>query len=361
MIYFAVDEIRTRLLENYLRGEWGAPLRGIIGQVADPELFRRRNLPRGVWVFAALDSLSDAELEMVHHIQTSARTAGLRVLNPAREALRRYDLLRALHDAGLNEFRAHRADGAWDSIRFPVFVRMTNEHTGSLTPLLRNRAELRRAMAYLWMRGLSRSQLLIMEFCDTAGAGGLYRKYSIFRVGDYYVPKYLHIGSEWMTKERTRKIDKALAREELDYITGNPHQEWVRRTFDMAQVQYGRLDYGIRDGRPQVWEINFTPVLCGDPDAPPAPADAYDRSLVRPAKEYAHRAMREAFLSLDPGPIPGGDISVAFPPGLDEQARWERRAIGRLARRRERIERLANATGFRPICRWIREHALSAR
>ena len=208
MIYFAVDELRANLLENYLAGQWGSPLRDHMRQITYPELFRTRSLPRGAWIFTALDALTDAELQMVELVQRGAREAGLPVFNPARQALHRYGLLRLLQESGRNDFRAHRADGPLDKLRFPVFVRVANEHDGSSTPLLHDGRALRRAMAYLWMRGLPRRQLLVVEFCDTAGADGLYRKYSIFRIGDSYVPRYLHIGRYWMTKDRNREVEE---------------------------------------------------------------------------------------------------------------------------------------------------------
>ena len=350
MIYFAVDKPRLKLLAHYLGGPWGTPLRDRLRQVSYSELFRARSLARGAWIFTCLDALSDAELQMVHHAQCAAKNAGLPVLNPAREALRRYDLLRSVHQSGGNDFQAHRAEGPLEALRFPVFVRIADEHDGSLTPLLHNRGQLRRAMAYLRMRGLRPPQLLVVEFCDTAGDDGLYRKYSIFRIGDTYVPRYLHIGKHWMMKENTRAVDPHLLLEERDYLTTNPHAAWVRRVFETAHIDYGRLDYGIRNDRPQAWEINFTPLLSGNPHRPEqTPEEQHIRSLTRPAKKIAHTALHEAFLRLDPGPIAGDDVRFEIPSLFEEQARRERRGIELLGERRQRIARIAAAPGFRSI------------
>jgi hypothetical protein len=350
MIYFAVDEPRIHLLAHYLAGEWGRPLRDRMRQITYPELFRTRSLPRGAWIFTALDALTHAELQMVHHIQCAARDAGLPVFNPAREAMHRYELLQLLDESGRNEFRAHRADGPLESVRFPVFVRVADQHDGSLTPLLHDRAALRRAMAYLWMRGLARRQLLVVEFCETAGADGLYRKYSIFRIGDACVPRYLHIGRHWMTKNDTRSADESWILEEMAYVRENPHAAWAREVFEMAHIEYGRLDYGLRGGRPQAWEINLTPVLAGNPDRPAeTPEKQRIRKLMLPAKDHAHAAIRDAFQRIDPGPFPGDDIRVEFPVGLEEEARRERRAIQSLERRQQRIARIAAAPGMRVV------------
>jgi hypothetical protein len=200
------------------------------------------------------------------------------------------------------------------------------------------------------MRGLPRRQLLVVEFCETAGADGLYRKYSIFRIGDTYVPRYLHIGRHWMTKSYTRGADEGLVLEEMAYLRENPDAAWVREVFEMAHIEYGRLDYGLRDGRPQAWEINLTPVLAGDPNRPAGtPGEQRIRLLTHPAKEYAHAAIREAFQRIDPGPIPGNGVRVEFPPAFEEQARRERRKIHSLERRQQWIERIAATPGVRAV------------
>lgn len=351
MIYFAVDELRVGLLNGYLAGEWGSPLRDCIRQMTYTDLFRARSLPRGAWIFCALDALSDAELRMVHHLQCAARDAGLQVYNSAREALHRYQLLQLLHQTGSNDFRAHRAAGPLDTVRFPVFVRVADEHDGSLTPLLHDRSALRRAMAYLWMRGLARHQLLVVEFCETAGADGLYRKYSVLRIGDSYVPRHLLIGREWMTKDEGRDAEERLILEETNFLRENPHAAWARSVFEMAHIEYGRLDYGVREGRPQAWEINFTPVFGrGDVNRPAdTPGKQRMRRLTHSNREFTHAAIREAFRRIEPGPLPGNDVAFEFPPSLVEESRRERRNIRSLAQRQQGIARIAAAPGVRAI------------
>jgi hypothetical protein len=353
VIYFAVDEPRLHLLNNYLARSAGHPVAECLRQVSYGELFRTRTLPRGAWIFTSLDALTDAELRMVHHLQIAARGAGLPVLNSAHEALRRYPLLQLLRQAGLNDFQAHRADGPLDGLRFPVFVRLADDHTGSLTPLLHNRAELRCAMAYLWMRGLPRRDLLVVEFCETASPDGWYRKYSIFRIGDTYVPRYLHIGPHWMTKAVTSNVEEKLVLEEIAFLRDNPHDAWVRRVFEMAHIEYGRLDYGVRDGRPQAWEINLTPFLGADPNRPAGPEKQRARAMARIPREHAHAALREAFFRLDPGPIPGEDVSAEFPPGLEEEARRERSGLEAIQRRQQWISKVTAIPGIRSVRPWV--------
>jgi hypothetical protein len=353
VIYFAVDEPRLELLNHYLARNSAHPVASRLRQVSYPELFGTRKLDRGAWIFTSLDALSPAELRMVQHLQDAARSAGLPVLNCVPEVQCRYGLLQLLHRAGLNDFQAYRADGPLASVRFPVFVRLADEHNGSLTPLLHNRTELRCAMAYLWMRGLRRRDLLVVEFCETAGADGLYRKYSIFRIGDTYIPRYLHIGPHWMTKSGTRNIEERLVLEEMAYLRENPHAAWARQVFEMAHIEYGRLDYGVREGRPQAWEINFTPFLASNPDKPAGAEKQRIRNMTSVNREHAQAALRAAFERLDPGPIPGGEVRAEFPPGLEEEARSERTRIEALQRRQQWISKVTAVPGIRSVRPWV--------
>jgi len=49
--------------------------------------------------------------------------------------------------------------------------------------------------------------------------------------------------------------------EELEYVTTNPHQKQLSEIFELAQVEYGRIDYAMKDGRVQTWEINLNPTI----------------------------------------------------------------------------------------------------
>ena len=52
-----------------------------------------------------------------------------------------------------------------------------------------------------------------------------------------------------------------MVHDEFDYIQKNPHEEQLRQIFDLAHVEYGRIDYSIKNGRVQTWEINLNPTI----------------------------------------------------------------------------------------------------
>jgi hypothetical protein len=49
--------------------------------------------------------------------------------------------------------------------------------------------------------------------------------------------------------------------EETQYLSENPHLEQLRRIFEIAKINFGRIDYGCVNGKVQVWEINTNPNL----------------------------------------------------------------------------------------------------
>jgi len=59
-----------------------------------------------------------------------------------------------------------------------------------------------------------------------------------------------------MVKHASRVVDEEKSVEERRYLDGNPHADWIRDVFRLARIDYGRIDYGFVDGRPQAYEIN---------------------------------------------------------------------------------------------------------
>ena len=111
------------------------------------ELFAASELPPGVYVFTDFERLSAIELLAAAGIFRQASQApNLRCLNDPARAKLRFALLRALKEAGLNDFDAYPANGLPRASKFPVFVRATADHGLALTPLLHSQADLDAAL-----------------------------------------------------------------------------------------------------------------------------------------------------------------------------------------------------------------------
>ena len=113
------------------------------------------------------------------------------------------------------------------------------------------------------MAGVWPNNLLIVDFCDVSDANGVFRKYSVFRFGNHYMARHVILGNEWFQKAPKLKSGTnwppEWLKEEKHFLEANPHLSQVRRAFELAKIDYGRIDYGILKGKIQVWEINSNP------------------------------------------------------------------------------------------------------
>ncbi|MDP2131983.1 MAG: hypothetical protein Q8J99_00060 [Sulfuritalea sp.] len=261
MIYFLVTNFGAHTFSEYIpdwAGELGPQL-----QVHTYESLLRWPPPvTASYIFSDLERLTHAQLEIVRdfadHLEKTL--PGARILNHPQHALRRIDLLAQLHAAGINRFRAHPLTRLPADLRFPVFLRFARRHDGPCTPLLADRQALVLAAAQLALAGNRLDEILAVEFCDTRHADGWFRKYSAFRIGDRVIAAHLIFSDVWVAKDG-EPLTAALRAEEMSFIESNPHEGELRRIFDLARIQYGRIDYSLLGDRPQVWEINTNPIL----------------------------------------------------------------------------------------------------
>jgi hypothetical protein len=258
MIVYLATRGHRFTMRAYL-DSWGRPLADRVVPLTYEDVLAARSLRAATYVFADLERLAPAEAAAAGALQKELRARGMRTLNDPLRSLRRYDLLRALRARGSNQFAAYRVDDA-HAARFPVFVRCENDHGGSRTGLLHDRSALAAAIDALVRDGVARDQLLVTEFCDTVDAAGTYRKFSAFVVGDRVVPRHVFFSRRWMLKVPDLVTD-ALVAEETAYVETNPHERELRAIFDVAALDWGRIDYGVRDGALQVWEINTNPQM----------------------------------------------------------------------------------------------------
>lgn len=216
----------------------------------------------GVCILTDLDRLSDDELRLASRLHDDLRDRGVRCLNNPARLLRRAPLLRALHDAAINDFRAYPAHDPWSILhaRLPAFVREANEHRGPIGDLARTRPQLAARLARAIASGHRPSDLLIVEFCDYRSPDALFRKYAAFRVADRIIARHLLGGSHWAVKF-SRGLPERLIAEELDFVRNNPYADALMRIFEIAGVDYGRADFAIVRNRPVVFEINTNPLI----------------------------------------------------------------------------------------------------
>jgi hypothetical protein len=313
MIHFVVPAAHTAMMREYLE-LWGQDVADRLRIMPAESLVTASHVPIGTYVLAGLDQLPAPLAEFVSAFHNALeRRADVRFLNHPTATLQRFALLEALHACGKNSFRAVRLTGDLHSLRYPVFVRSADNHDGALSRLLDTPADVEGEIGRALVQGHAARSLMIVEFCDTADDDGYYRKYSAFAVGDHIVPRSLSYSRSWMLKFQGSEFSARMAQEEQDYVLMNPHEQPLRELFSLARVDYGRIDYAVKDGRIQTWEINLNPTIGrgARPSNGRQPPEV--RAIRQPTKEHFYRRFREAWESVDLR----GDAAAAIPLSID--------------------------------------------
>jgi hypothetical protein len=333
MIAFWVHARTVDLIRDY-RSHRGRAIADRIDTLMYENVGPDVEFPTGPQVFMALDQLTPVQREAAARIWDAHAVIAPSVprLNDPRRVLLRFDLLTTLYREGVNGYRVYRAHQVDEVERFPVFVRHIFNHHGPMTRLLTTRKDLVRALRTLRMRGRSLRDHMIVEYCDASGPDGLFRKYAAFRVGSRIIPCHLFTSREWSVKSGQDDVTERGLDDALTYFEANPHAAWLRRVFEVARIDYGRVDYGMSGGVPQVWEINLTPTLghaSGLSRHASLPSDLKTRREA--SRQTFHERLMSAFLALDER---GGDARAHAK--IEESLLARLRAEERRARRKQR-------------------------
>jgi hypothetical protein len=226
------------------------------------DLLTQQRYAAGTYVFSTRDEVAPAMGRFIDALADELRAwPGATIFNDPQRTLRRFDLHRELWERGRSNFRSWRAGEELSGIRFPVFVRSESAHDGALSPLLHSHTEVETWIGRALALGRALPDLLVVEFCETADAAGWYRKYAAFCVGGRIVPRSMNYGRGWVMKFAGNEFSLSMAEEELDYVRTNPHEQELEEIFALARTDYGRIDYSLKDGRVQPWEINLNPTI----------------------------------------------------------------------------------------------------
>jgi hypothetical protein len=259
VIHYLVMREHAYTMATFLQS-WGKALAERVRIVTYDEVLAGVKLPRrdATYIFSDLDRLSAASRPVLGALcdQIVAHCGQQRVFNHPVRSLLRYPLLRELHRRGINRFDAWRP-GVETPLRFPVFLRGEGERPAEIPPLLKSPAEYEAAIAR------PPADALAVEFVDTADASGVYRKYGAFVVGERILPRHIFFSLDWMVTMPDLAAP-AMVAEERAYLDANPHEAALREAARAANIEYGRIDYSVLDGRPQIWEINTNPMIASD-------------------------------------------------------------------------------------------------
>jgi hypothetical protein len=224
------------------------------------ELFRQGQVPLATYIFTDLDRLPLWRVRQVAMIYRQLREGGARVLNDPARVPSRFGLLRSLYRRGINSFNAYRVEEGLIPKRWPVFLRCEGGHDAPLTGLMHEWDEARRAVDTAIADGAPLTSLLLVEYAAEPVAPGLFRKLSMYRLGDAYVAAHCVHEGNWLVKYGTKGIaTPELYEDELRLIRDNPFEAALKPAFELASIEYGRADFGLVGGKVEIYEINTNP------------------------------------------------------------------------------------------------------
>jgi hypothetical protein len=228
-------------------------------------------LPRATYIFGDLDRIPLYWLRLAAQVWRRLQDRGFTVLNDPARVLSRYGLLRRLHAAGFNRFNAYRVEDQPMPARWPVFLRCEGDHLGPVSDLLHSGDGLQREIDRAVAGGLPLASLLIIEFAAEQTRPGPFRKLSCFRIGRARFAHTCVHDASWVAKTGVRGIaPPELYEDEHRIVRDDPYGTAIAPAFDIAGVDYGRADFGLVGGRPQLYEINTNPDIGFEEEHPVA-------------------------------------------------------------------------------------------
>ncbi len=228
--------------------------------VSYEQVLKRKKAHNATHIFTDLDRLPTWRLNEAALLYRDLSRSGIRALNDPARFLGRFGLLRGSYRAGINQFNTYRADAFEQPSKWPVFLRVEGNHSAPVSPLLHNEQELEDALERAVQAGAPRSGLLIIEYAAEPVRPGIFRKLSVFRIGDRLLGYTCVHDDNWLVKYGKVGITTPeLYDEEYSFVAEHPYAAAVRPAFDLAGIEYGRVDLGLVGGRPQIYEINSNP------------------------------------------------------------------------------------------------------
>lgn len=241
-------------------------------QMSQAKGLRPENLKPTTYVFADMDRATPRELGIAAKLADEIRACGpgYRVINDPTGIAERYEFLRLAHLHGINGFNAYLLAEHQPPQRFPVFLRSSRDSRVPLSDLIEDQAGLEAEIYNLTRSGVRRDNVMIVEFQPTDLFEGNYVKYGAYCAAGEILPGHVHVCRDWRSKlqSESRVVDDRTIELERQWMTDMQFRDEIANAFAIAGVEYGRIDFGISDGRPQFWEINTNPDLLMLPRAP---------------------------------------------------------------------------------------------
>lgn len=244
------------------------------------------------WVQDPVAERDAVLFERMQAIEERHRHAGARIVNPVASVSSaiKSRALATLRGCGLRAARTARVDRATpfaalaDALGMPFLVRGDRGHGGTIA-----RVATPDELARVPWETLAHP--VALEFIDTRGRDGLYRKTRTFFTGSRGIVRHLVVSRSWCVHAADRVRTRAALEEELAHLArpDTPHHEDLDRARRALGLDVVAFDHSLdREGRLVVWEPNPFPTLWA-PFNERDPYYAYQRERVDAVFEQLRR------------------------------------------------------------------------
>lgn len=245
---------------------WKSKKSYVLNSLSYESIFKWVKVPSGTIIFSDLERLTPLELKTLKKLSRNLlkKIPNLIILNDPNYYLNRFDFLRQLYLKGINKFNCYLLEDYENTqINFPVFIRSLYDHKGAIGDLISNREALNYRIKEFKKEKNNFSEFIIIEYLDIS-EDYKYKKFSAMKIGKHIFPRHLLISKHWITKY-PEIVTKESIDEEETFLKYFPKKKEIEEIFKIANIDYGRIDYGFINKQIQVWEINTNPVLIPDP------------------------------------------------------------------------------------------------
>ncbi len=229
-------------------------------------LFRQKQLSAGTWIFTDHERLSSFEIALAAKVANKLERGGARVLNHPARVRSRYELLKALSDTGINRFSAWRCESLPRPNSFPVFIRNEFDHLSADLELIADQQALDATLRRMQENGIPLAGKLVIEYAGQEVSPGVWQRFATYRVGQRLIAHHNVVDFRWAAKDaedKQRLLDHPMlatfVENDRRFVADNLYEDVLRQAFDLAGIDYGRADFSLVEGRPQIFEINTNP------------------------------------------------------------------------------------------------------
>ena len=198
-------------------------------------------------------------LQACHAFEDRARELGIPVVNSLKAfSIAHSSCLRAWTAAGIRCAKYQHIVSADDiQLQYPLILRTDGVHRGRHMHLVRDREEAEAVFHQAALHPEIPKPNLALEFVDTRGVDGYFRKRRSHVVGNTVVPRQAQISTNWIVNlDGAVPLDVAIAEDQNFVKNGEPEPEFLLRAARTMGSEIVALDYTKHGDEYIFWEGN---------------------------------------------------------------------------------------------------------